>query len=174
VFVRNQPKTSTDLLIVPLGPSGFTAPPTEPPRSLVAAERAQSRHTISPDGKFLAYESNESGSAEIYVTRFPTGEGKWQVSHGGAGPRWSRAGDRIFYIAADRLMEVAVDRVPTPTAGMPKTLVFGPAIGARMLIVGFEPSPDATRFLIPRSSSIDTEGGSVHFVEQWIKEHRGK
>jgi hypothetical protein len=43
-----------------------------------------------------------------------------------------------------------------------------------MLIVGFEPSPDATRFLIPRSSSIDTEGGSVHFVEQWIKEHREK
>ncbi len=174
VFVRNQPKTSTDLLIVPLGPSGFAAPTTESPKSLVAAERVQSRHAISPDGKFLAYESNESGSAEIYVTRFPSGEGKWQVSHGGAGPRWSRGGDRIFYIAADRLMEVAVDSVPAPTAGMPKSLVFGPAIGARILIVGFEPSSDSARFLIPRSSSIDTEGGSVHFVEQWIKEHRDK
>jgi serine/threonine protein kinase/Tol biopolymer transport system component len=172
VFVRNQPKTSTDLLIVPLRPSGFTAPPTEPPKSLVAAERVQSRHAISPDAKFLAYESNESGNAEIYVTRFPSGEGKWQVSHGGAGPRWSRAGDRIFYIAADRLMEVTVDTVPTPTAGIPKSLIFGPAIGARILIVGFEPSSDSARFLIPRSASIDTEGGSVHFVEQWIKEHR--
>jgi serine/threonine protein kinase len=174
VFVRNQPKTSTDLLIVSLGPSGFAVPTTESPKPLLAAERVQSRHAISPDGKLLAYESNESGSAEIYVTRFPSGEGKWQVSHGGAGPRWSRAGDRIFYIAADRLMEVAVDSVPTPTAGMPKSLIFGPAIGARILIVGFEPSSDSARFLIPRSSSIDTEGGSVHFVEQWIKEHREK
>src|SRR5262245_12558535 len=174
VFVRNQPKTSTDLLIVPVGPSGFVAATTEAPKSLVAAERVQSRHAISPDGKFLAYESNESGSAEIYVTRFPSGEGKWQVSHGGAGPRWSRARDRIFYIAADRLMEVAVDSVPTPTAGIPKSLIFGPAIGARILIVGFEPSADSTRFLIPRSSTTDTEGGSVHFVEQWIKEHGQK
>ena len=174
VFVRNQSKTSTDLLIVALGPAGFAAPTAEAPRPLVAAERVQSRHAISPDAKFLAYESNESGSAEIYVTRFPSGEGKWQVSHGGAGPRWSRAGDRIFYIAADRLMEVTVDRVPAPTAGMPKNLIFGPAIGARILIVGFEPSSDSARFLIPRSSSIDTEGGSVQFTEQWIKEHRAK
>lgn len=172
VFVRNQPNTSTDLMMVPLGPSGFTASTSEAPKSLVAAERVQSRYAISPDSKLLAYESNESGSAEIYVTRFPSGEGKWQVSHGGAGPKWSRAGDRIFYIAADRLMEVAMDRVPTPTAGTPKGLIFGPAIGARILVVGFEPSSDAARFLIPRSSAINTEGGSVHFVEQWIKEHR--
>jgi len=174
VFVRNQPTTSTDLLIVPLGPSGLAAPAVEAPKSLVSAERVQSRYALSPDGKFLAYESNESGSAEIYVTTFPSGEGKWQVSHGGAGPRWSRAGDRIFYIAADRLMEVALDRVPAPTAGMPKSLIFGPAIGARILVVGFEPSADGTRFLIPRASSIDSEGGSVHFVEQWVKEHKEK
>ena len=82
--------------------------------------------------------------------------------------------DRIFYIAADRLMEVALDRVPAPTAGMPKSLIFGPAIGARILVVGFEPSADGTRFLIPRASSIDSEGGSVHFVEQWVKEHKEK
>jgi len=174
VFVRNQPKTSTDLLMVPIGPSGLTAPTAEAPKSLVAAEGVQSRHAISPDGRFLAYESNESGSAEIYVTRFPSGEGKWQVSRGGAGPKWSRAGDRIFYIAADRLMEVAVDRVPAPTAGVPKSLIFGPAIGARILIVGFEPSSDSTRFLIPRAAQIDTEAGSVQFVEQWMKEHTQK
>ena len=174
VFVRNQPKTSSDLLIVPVGPAGLTAATTEAPKPLVAAERVQSRFDISPDGKFVAYESNESGSAEIYITTFPGGVGKWQVSHGGAGPKWSRAGDRIFYIAADRLMEVAVDRVPAPTAGMPKGLIFGPEIGARILVVGFEPSADTTRFLIPRSSSSDTEGESVHFVEQWIKEHPQK
>jgi eukaryotic-like serine/threonine-protein kinase len=151
-----------------------TGATTESPRPLVAAERVQSRFAISPDGKFVAYESNESGSAEICITTFPGGEGKWQVSRGGAGPKWSRAGDRGFYIAADRLVEVAVDRVPAPTADMPKDLIFGPAIGARILVVGFEPSSDSNRFLIPRSSSSDPEGGSVHFVEQWIKEHRRK
>jgi hypothetical protein len=67
-----------------------------------------------------------------------------------------------------------VDRVPAPTGGMPKSLIFGPAIGARILVVGFDPSSDASRFLIPRASSIDAEGGAVHFVEQWIREHREK
>ena len=65
---------------------------------------------FSPDGRFLAYQSNESGQFEIYVRTFPGAEGKWLVSNaGGTQPRWGRDGKELFYIAPDeRLMAVSL------------------------------------------------------------------
>ena len=66
--------------------------------------------TFSPDGKWVAYDSDESGRPEIYVRPFPGGERRWQVStDGGWGSVWSRSGE-IFYIAGGRLQTVAVTR----------------------------------------------------------------
>jgi Tol biopolymer transport system component len=64
---------------------------------------------LSPDGKWIAYEPNETGSDEIYVRPFPNSEdGKWQVSTGGGiNPRWARDGSEIFYINDDGEMSVA-------------------------------------------------------------------
>jgi len=57
---------------------------------------------FSPDGKWVAYASNESGRWEIYVTSFPTAQGKWQVSNaGGEQPKWRIDGKELFYLAAD-------------------------------------------------------------------------
>ncbi|HTL46040.1 MAG TPA: protein kinase [Vicinamibacterales bacterium] len=70
--------------------------------------------SISPDGRWLAYESNEAGRNEVYVRPFPTGDGKWQVStHGGATPQWSSDGTELFYLVDDTLMSapVAASRV---------------------------------------------------------------
>jgi Tol biopolymer transport system component len=59
---------------------------------------AESGVQISPSGDHAVYMSNETGNNQVYMTTFPGGEGKWQVStHGGAWPRWSRAGDEIIY-----------------------------------------------------------------------------
>ena len=67
------------------------------------------RPRISPDGRWLAYSSNESGRAEIYVTTFPNGSGKWQVSTaGGNFPRWRKDGKEIFYLSPDNALTVAV------------------------------------------------------------------
>jgi hypothetical protein len=64
---------------------------------------------ISPDRRWIAYESNEAGRDEIYVRTFPTGEGKWQVStHGGTTPQWSSDGMELFYLADDTLMSASV------------------------------------------------------------------
>jgi serine/threonine protein kinase len=67
--------------------------------------------TFSPDGKWLAYCSNESGEYRVYVVPFPGPGGKWQVSLGdGRGPLWSRDGKEIFYLSADnKLMAVKVE-----------------------------------------------------------------
>ena len=66
---------------------------------------------FSPDGRWLAYSSDESGRAEVYVTPFPHGGSKWQVSlAGGSNPRWRRDGRELYYMAADsKLMAAEVD-----------------------------------------------------------------
>jgi Tol biopolymer transport system component len=63
---------------------------------------------FSPDGKWVAYASNESGKWEIYVTSFPHPQGKWQVSTGGGEqPRWRGDGKELFYLSSDNKMMVA-------------------------------------------------------------------
>jgi hypothetical protein len=63
---------------------------------------------ISPDGKFVAYTSDESGDWEIYVTTFPGANGKWQVSHsGGVEPRWRGDGKAIFFIGPKQMLTEA-------------------------------------------------------------------
>jgi Tol biopolymer transport system component len=57
---------------------------------------------FSPDGKWVAYASNESGKWEIYVTSFPEAKGKWQISSGGGEqPRWRGDGKELFYLSSD-------------------------------------------------------------------------
>ena len=65
----------------------------------LSTKSSESNGQISPDGKWVAYASNESGDWEVYVTTFPTAAGKWQVSRGGGTePRWRGDGKEIFYI----------------------------------------------------------------------------
>jgi hypothetical protein len=80
--------------------------------------------TFSPDGRFIAYQSNESGRIEVYVQTFPDPGGKWQVStEGGFDASWRADGKRIFYRAPDQtLMEVDVQATGTFQAGIPRPL----------------------------------------------------
>ena len=73
---------------------------------------------LSPDGRLVAYESNESGRYEVYIQPFPEGEGRWQVSsRGGSQPRWSGAGNEIFYVLDGTIMAVTVRTSPRVSAG---------------------------------------------------------
>ncbi|MFZ0276077.1 MAG: protein kinase [Candidatus Sulfotelmatobacter sp.] len=79
---------------------------------------------FSPDGKWVAYASSESGKWEIYVTSFPEGHGKWQVSNaGGTEPRWRGDGKELFYLSPDnKLMSVPVNTGANFDAGTPAAL----------------------------------------------------
>jgi eukaryotic-like serine/threonine-protein kinase len=79
---------------------------------------------FSPDGKWLAYQSDESGEWEIYVTSFPAQSGKWQISRGGGSePRWSHDGNKIFYIAPNGFLnEVPVSSSEGFSSGTPTPL----------------------------------------------------
>jgi dipeptidyl aminopeptidase/acylaminoacyl peptidase len=78
---------------------------------------------FSPDGRFLAYSSEESGQSEVYVQAFPAGGGKWQISSdGGGGPRWNPNGKELFYANDNKVMSVQVKSTPTFSAGKPAEL----------------------------------------------------
>jgi Tol biopolymer transport system component len=78
---------------------------------------------LSPNGKWLAYQSDESGRFEVYVTAFPGPGGKWQVSNGGGGsPAWTADGKQIYYVVTDKVMVVPIQNVETFEFGTPSAL----------------------------------------------------
>src|SRR5262245_6909860 len=81
---------------------------------------------FSPDVRWLAYTSDESGRDESYVMAFPGPGGRWQVSvDGGAEPLWSRDGKEIFYRNGDKVMSVAVETRQNFITSTPKLLFQG-------------------------------------------------
>jgi Tol biopolymer transport system component len=100
---RNGP--GVDLVLLPLRPPG-------PARPLVATPAEEVGAELSPDGRWLAYQTSTSGPSEVIVRPFPTVEdGYWQVSTGGGRmPMWSRDGRELFYVGPDdTLMSIGVD-----------------------------------------------------------------
>ena len=121
---------------------------------------------FSPDGRWVAYTSNESGRNEIYIRAFssdslaaPSDAGsKWLIStDGGSDPRWRGDGKELYYRGTGgRLMAVEIATNPTVRAGIPKTLFVvppegGPAQGSR-----WDVTADGKRFLIPVGRSTTT------------------
>ena len=101
---------------------------------------------LSPDGRWMAYTSDESGQYEVYVTSFPDGGRKWQLSKdGGASPKWSQRGDELFYLDLDDvLMAVPVDLEGDSFAHGSGSALFQTHVARG----AFSVSPDAERFLI--------------------------
>jgi Tol biopolymer transport system component len=109
---------------------------------------------ISPDGKWVAYASDESGDWEIYVTTFPGATGKWQVSRGGGiEPRWRGDGKEIFYIGAkNTFMAVPVTGGETFSTGNP-TALFRSQLRAQVSstdLFNYDVTKDGQRFLVNR------------------------
>lgn len=104
---------------------------------------------FSPDGRYLAYQSNESGRQEIYVQTFPTPGGKWQISSaGGTEPHWRGDGKELYYRSADqKLMAVDITLGATLEAGVPKPL-FPVHLETGLARNRFVPSKDGQRFLL--------------------------
>lgn len=109
---------------------------------------------VSPDGKWAAYASDESGNWEIYVTTFPGVAGKWQVSRGGGiEPRWRGDGKEIFYIGpTGLLMAVPVNGVGMFSTGSPAPLfqIRGRAPISSTDLYTYDVAKDGTRFLVNR------------------------
>ena len=127
---------------------------TRKPRPLIATEFNEFSPAVSPDGRWLAYVSDQSGRAEVYITPFPTPGGTWQVSiDGGSAPRWMPDGRAIVFEKNQRYFEVALEIAPRPRPGKPRLLFEGPydneyciARDGRIAIIREGPRPTATQF----------------------------
>ncbi|HZQ70151.1 MAG TPA: protein kinase [Terriglobales bacterium] len=124
------------------------------PTRILNSSRSETNGQVSPDGKWLAYASDESGNWEVYVTTFPGGAGKWQVSRGGGTePRWRGDGKEIFYInPGGMLMAVPVNATGTFATGTPVSLfqVRGRAPISSTDVFTYDVSKDGKRFLVNR------------------------
>lgn len=108
---------------------------------------------FSPDGKWIVYESDESGRSEVYVQRFPPGGRKWTVSTGGGvDPRWSPRGDELFYWNGNRFLSAKVSTQPTVSIGTPQMLFEAD------FAHDYDIAADAQRFVMLRGSPRAREG----------------
>jgi len=121
------------------------------PLPLLESPANEGQSQISPDGRFIAYISDESGRFEVYVQSFPLSEGKWQISSGGGfDPRWRLDGQELFYVGADRrLMAVDVRTRGTFEHGGAKPLFDTGLLDLWQDTRNhYEVSPDGRRFLV--------------------------
>jgi serine/threonine-protein kinase len=128
---------------------------------------------ISPDGRWLAYQSDESGIAEVYVRPFPdVNGGRWQVSlSGGRTPQWRRDGRELFYVAPDNaLMAASVESGPVFASGTPQRLFRGNFFlgGADSIGRTYDVSPDGKRFLLIKPDP--AASATIAVVQQWFEE----
>jgi serine/threonine-protein kinase len=134
------------------------------PEVFLASQFIKAEATFSPNGRWVAFQSNDTGRDEVYVMPYPGPGGKSQVStDGGTSPRWSHSGRELFYRNGDKMMAVDVETATTFRAGTPKML-FQKA-GA------YDVSADGKRFLlvtpVARSQSQTNE---MDVVVNWFRE----
>jgi Tol biopolymer transport system component len=155
---RGHPQTKTDIWIMPLDGGE--------PKPIVRTEFSEQGATLSPDQRFMAFESDESGRTEVYVCNFPAPTRKWQVSMtGGEKPRWRSDGREIVYLSSDnKLMAVAV----TPSAEdfqVGASTVLFPVQPQRPGNI-YDMTPDAQHFIV-NTSVVDLNAQPLTLVVPW-------
>ena len=159
-------RNKVDLWVLPMTGSEKPFPYIESP-----FEEAHSR--FSPDGRWVAYTSTESGRSEIYIQSFPIGNGKWQVSTaGGDQAQWSSDGKELFYIAPDRnLMSVSIGGGSSLEISRPSVLfqTVIPLTGITDDRNNFVPAKDGQRFLVNTLADI-TNSQPLIMVLNWAGE----
>jgi len=175
------PRTAGDVVWFPLkGPAGQSAPraassPGWPVERLVQSPAIDYLPEVSPNGRYIAYQSNETGRQEIYVRPFPrVNDGVWQVSiDGGTRPAWAPGGGELFYLSPSHVLTA----VPVQTSGASfvfgnPTRLFGTFANTQEIYTSREYDVAADgRFLMARSNvSGDPKPASIVVVLNWFEE----
>jgi serine/threonine protein kinase/Tol biopolymer transport system component len=171
LFTQRTPRGTFDMWTMPVNPRGPAAPLVETPFDEWSPR-------FSPDGRYIAFASDESGRYEVYVTAFPFTGAKTRVTAaGGWLPRWSRDGRELFYLSGDlRLVAMPVRLSPTLVLGAPQPLFAvkratewvdtKPNVGWP----DFDVSPDGTKFLaiVPGPANQQPLTAVINFLEQAV------
>ncbi|MEE8350561.1 MAG: hypothetical protein V3R94_13400, partial [Acidobacteriota bacterium] len=136
--------------------------------SLLQEEYGVSSPAISPDGRWMAYESTEVGTPEIWVRPFPDVDSKrWQVG-AGYGPVWSQQGTDLFYRGDGAMMRVTVESEPTFSAGIPESIFPDSYSPGSTRGRAYDVSPDGQRFLMFKQTTTDRP--PINWILNWSEE----
>jgi Tol biopolymer transport system component len=167
LYTRTDPKTATDIWVLPIEGD-------KKPFAFLLTPFNEGAPRFSPDGKFVAYISQDQGQPDVFVQPFPASGNRWQIStNGGRAPAWRADGKEIFYVSGDNKL-VAVD-VTTGNGfevGIPKPLFDLMPLGAVSFgNINFAPSLDGQQFLITHERDTATSLQYV-VVQNWASERK--
>ncbi|MEO7157793.1 MAG: protein kinase [Vicinamibacterales bacterium] len=162
VYVEFDPVTASDLWIMSLEGKHDARP-------LIKTRFSEGNGSISPDGRWMAYQSNETGRFEIYLTTYPSPATPIQItSAGGVQPGWAGDGRELYYRANDRFMAVPMTLGAAVTAGEPKLMFTGNYLNEALYV------PALDRFLLIRENGQEAAGKSLDLVLGWFDDLAAK
>ena len=161
VYAQFDPKTQSDIWMLEAG---------REPQRFLAGPLNEWDPAVSPDGRLVAYASDETGRLEVFVRMFPDGRNPRQVSFGGGlFPKWSAAGDEVFYVENHTLMAAAVRAAGSIEIGPPQALF---PLEARAKLLRVYDTADGKRFVVIRT--LKEPVNTVAIVQNWFSEFQHK
>jgi serine/threonine-protein kinase len=175
-FYEINPSTQRDILVLQMGDSSAGSGQVRKAQPFLQTPFNESAPRFSPDGRWLAYISDESGRYEIYVQPYPGPGGKWQIStEGGTEPAWNPNGRELFYRTGDKMMAVDIATKPGFTVGKPRMLFEGQYEVTPGAFPSYDVSSDGQRFLMLKSSeSAQAAPTQINVVLNWSEELKQK
>jgi Tol biopolymer transport system component len=160
VFQRPGVQNSFDLLAVRPGS-------TDAPLPVAQTEHGEREGRFSPDARWVAYDSTETGRREVWIQPFPPTGARWQISRtGGVSPQWRSDGNELFYVAGDgRLMAVPIEAGSAIKAGSPTALfqtIFSGGVYAHYAVAN-----DGQRFLVPVPPALE-DAAPITVITNWV------
>jgi serine/threonine-protein kinase len=166
-FVEVRPDTKSDVWLLELGAKPVARPFLQGPFW-------ESSPALSPDGAWLAYESDESGRSEVYVRAVSGAGGRWQISNGGGDkPRWWHDGSQIVYRSGRRMMAAKVSARPSFAVGESRVLFEGDFEVGGPATPNYDIAADGSRMLMIEPSR-DELPSHIVVVDNWLRELRQK
>jgi Tol biopolymer transport system component/predicted Ser/Thr protein kinase len=167
-FIEVDPTTGFDILVLRMG--------DRKAQPFLRTQFNESAPRFSPDGRWLAYISDESGRSETYVQPYPGPGSKWQIStEGGTEPVWNPNGRELFYRSGDKMIAVEITTQPGFSAGKPKVLFEGQYVPTPSSFPNYDVSPDGQRFLMLKpSEQAQAAPTQINVVLNWFEELKQK
>jgi len=175
-FIEVTPTTGIDIWVLRMSdPSGGSGQ-VRKAQPFLQTPFNETAPRFSPDGRWLAYMSDESGRYEIYVQPYPGPGGKWQIStDGGTEPVWNPNGRELFYRSGAKMMTVDISTQPGFAAGRPRMLFEGRYEPSPLTFPNYDVSPDGQRFLMVKpSESAGAAPTQINVVLNWFEELKQK
>ena len=175
-FHEVNPDTQRDIWVLRMGDPSAGSGQVRKAQPFLRTRFDELAPRFSPDGRWLAYISDESGRVEVYVQPYPGPGGKWQIStEGGAEPAWNPNGRELFYRSGDKMMSVDIATQPGFAADKPRMLFEGRYEPPPFPIANYDVAPDGQRFLMVKPSEQEQSAlTQINVVLNWFEELKQK